>query len=293
MKGCGFFPDGYFDEIGGFDSLQVRILGPKLGLAKGMLLKKQGISRIQLPKSMIKAPPSRTCDDDCLTLIIKNCFPSDENKQLGRFLNPEAEPQKSWVKKKKKPLSDMYQRMLVGFGVEQSVVEEYTKSAEKVKKKLKHGKGNRWVHMANSTRFRFLSKSNICLAHLKGCVDPTGALPENKVFISGYTTDSKNNRVLFGDAHAKIFLSRSPCLAPTDAKLVSVVGSKPEDMCMDDWDMLCSYDFGTIFFPQSLNSLACIIAGEDCAFYSFGDFTLISPLHASFSKIRWRSRWRW
>ena len=140
------------------------------------------------------------------------------------------------------------------------------------------------------------SDSYLCrifLAHLKGCVDPTGALPENKVFISGYTTDSKNNRVLFGDAHAKIFLSRSPCLAPTDAKLVSVVGSKPEDMCMDDWDMLCSYDFGTIFFPQSLNSLACIIAGEDCAFYSFGDFTLISPLHASFSKIRWRSRWRW
>lgn len=146
IKGCGFFPDGYFEEIGGFDSSQVRILGPKLGLAKGMLLKKQGISRIQLPKSMFKAPPSRICNDDCLTLIIKNCFPSDENKQLGRFLDPEAEPQKSWVKKEKKPLSDMYQRMLVGYGVEQSVVEVYTKSAKKVKKKLKHGKGNMGSH---------------------------------------------------------------------------------------------------------------------------------------------------
>ena len=117
--------------------------------------------------------------------------------------------------------------------------------------------------MANSTRFRFLSMPNFCLAHLKGCVDPTGALPENKVFISGYTTDSNNNRVLFGEAHAKIFLSRSPCLAPTDAKVVSVVGSKLEEMSEDDWNMLCSYNFGTIIFPQSKISLACIIAGED------------------------------
>lgn len=102
----------------------------------------------------------------------------------------------------------------------------------------------------------------VFVAHLKGCVDPTGALPQNKVFITGYTKDSNNNRVLFGKAHKEVFLSRSPCLAPTDAKMVSVVSSKPDEMCMDDWNMLCSYGFGTIIFPQSLKSLACIIAGE-------------------------------
>ncbi len=81
------------------------------------------------------------------------------------------------------------------------------------------------------------------------------------MFISGYINDSNNNRVLFGEAHPQIFLSRSPCLAPTDAKMVSVVGNIPEEMSMDDWNMLCGYDFGTIIFPQSVKSLACIIAG--------------------------------
>ncbi|KAL3765869.1 hypothetical protein ACHAWU_005402 [Discostella pseudostelligera] len=206
-EGCGFFPDGYFDgKVGGkFDSVQVRILGPTLGMAKAV--------------------------------IIKNVFPSEENKQLGRFLDPVGDARDSWTANDKRPLSDMYQRMLVGYGVKTSVVDEYAQSARNPIK-LKHG-------------------------HFKGCVDPTGALPENKVFISGYTTDASNNRVPFGEAHSRIFLSRSPCLAPTDAKMVSVVGSKPEEMSMDDWNILCSYGFGTIIFPQSLVSMACIIADGD------------------------------
>jgi hypothetical protein len=249
-QGCGFFPDGYFDgKVGGkFDSVQVRILGPTLGMAKGMLLRKPGISRIQLPSSMFKAPPSHICNDSFAAVIIKNVFPSEENKQLGRFLDPVVDARDSWTANDKRPLSDMYQRMLVGYGVKKSVVDEYAQSARNPIK-LKHG-------------------------HFKGCVDPTGALPENKVFISGYTTDASNKRVLFGEAHSRIFLSRSPCLAPSDAKMVSVVGSKPEEMSMDDWNILCSYDFGTIIFPQSLVSMTCVIAGESfnpfCFFLWFG-----------------------
>lgn len=248
-QGCGFFPDGYFDgKVGGkFDSVQVRILGPTLGMAKGMLLRKPGISRIQLPSSMFKAPPSHiVCNDSFVAVIIKNVFPSEENKQLGRFLDPVGDARDSWTANDKRPLSDMYQRMLVGYGVKTSVVDEYAQSARNPIK-LKHG-------------------------HFKGCVDPTGALPENKVFISGYTTDASNNRVPFGEAHSRIFLSRSPCLAPTDAKMVSVVGSKPEEMSMDDWNILCSYGFGTIIFPQSLVSMACIIAGE-----SIGTYHILFP----------------
>ena len=101
-------------------------------------------------------------------------------------------------------------------------------------------------------------------AHLKGCIDPTGAIPQKKVFISGYTIDSDKNRAVFGKVHTKVYLSRSPSLEPADAKLVSVIGSKPKEMSEDDWDMLCSYGFGTINFPRSNEGstpLPCVIAG--------------------------------
>jgi hypothetical protein len=87
--------------------------------------------------------------------------------------------------------------------------------------------------------------------------------------------DINDKRVLFGSAHPKIFLSRSPCLEPTDAKLVSVVGQKPRDMSVADWSMLCSYGFGTIIFPRARAQsvpLTSIIAGKKfsdsgCSYY--------------------------
>ena len=124
---------------GDYDSMQVRIVAPTLGLAKGMLLKKRGISRIQLPTSMFKAKRSNTCNNKYAAIIIKNFFPSDENKQLGRLLDPtEKVPCKSWMSNDKKKLSSMYQRMLVGFGVKESDVQLYAKSARNPEK-LKHG----------------------------------------------------------------------------------------------------------------------------------------------------------
>ena len=125
----------------------------------------------------------------------------------------------------------------------------------------------------------------IDLAHLKGCIDPTGALPENQVFICGYTNDKNNRRALFGDAHPKIFLSRSPCLEPTDAKIVSVVGSKPHAMCMNDWDLLCGYKFGTVIFPQSLSiPLVTIIAGRKCSEFDY--CCRIASSHHRFSLLK-------
>ena len=125
--------------MGGCDAIQVRIAGPKIGLAKGMLLKKREISHIQLPSSMIKAPYSETSNENYAAIIIKNKFPSDENKQFGRFLDPDlTDARKSWKNEVKKPLSKMYQRMLIGFGVKRADVNAYIRSA-KHHKKLKHG----------------------------------------------------------------------------------------------------------------------------------------------------------
>jgi hypothetical protein len=231
-----------------------------------MLLKKSGISRILIPDKMIKVKSSKTCEKNYAAIIIKNEFPSFENKQFGRFLDPyAADPCRSWEEKGRKPLSDMYQRMLVGFGVNRADVNAYTRTA-KHHAKLKHGESmvcqrERRIHHSIPTL-----SSNTCvgiIAHLKGVIDPTGKLPMNKVFISGYTTNVDKERVLFGKAHPKVFLSRSPCLEPTDAKLLNVVGSKPREMSTDDWNMLCSYGYGTIIFPLSRPvSLPSIIAGK-------------------------------
>ena len=145
IPGCGYYPEGFFDEwalksLKSCDAIQVRIVGPQLGLAKGMLLKKRGISHIQLPKSMMKAPPSATCTDTWAAVVITNVFPSVENQNLGRYLDPDkpAAP-KSWKNgDRRKPLSPMYQRMVIGYGVDARAVKEYARQSKKVTK-LRHG----------------------------------------------------------------------------------------------------------------------------------------------------------
>jgi hypothetical protein len=123
----------------GSDSIQVRIIGPTIGFAKGMLLKKRGITCIQLPRSMIKVPPSETCTDNFAVVFVNNSFPSEGNSLLGRFLDPSLTTTNGWMKDHRKPLSDMYRRMLIGYGVKKSVVDKYTRLAIKHPKNLKHG----------------------------------------------------------------------------------------------------------------------------------------------------------
>ncbi len=198
---------------------------------------------------------------------------------MGRFLDPNLAPINSWMANdRRKPLSEMYQRMLIGYGANVSDVNAYTRSA-KNPKHLKHGMLTIchgvfvFSRYARGMEFTYL----IFLAHLKGCIDPTGFLPPKTVFISGYTTDNDNSRALFGKVHTMLYLSRSPCLEPTDAKLVPVIGSKPKEMSKNDWNMLCSYRFGTIIFPRSKEGstpLPCVIAGmifpdHSLSFYNF------------------------
>jgi len=275
-QGCGFFPEDFFD-VGTIkkncDAIQVRIIGPSIGLAKGMLLKKRGISCIQLPSSMIKAPASKTCTDSWVAVVITNSFPSEGNMQTGRFLDTDAAKlNKSWMRDdSRKLLSKMHRRMLIGYGVKKSVADAYARSATNDPKFLKH-------------------------AHLMGCIDPTGALPEKKVFISGYITGSDNSRALFGKVHTKVYLSRSLSLEPTNAKLVSVIGSKPREMSKDDWDMLCTYKFGTIIFPRSKEGsvpLPCVIADGDLdgdPYFVMWDKTIMDHLYHSNDKLTLKAR---
>ena len=64
--GCGFIPPNILVELLGYGSLdygknafdcmavQIRIVSPFLGIFKGIIIKKEGISKIQLPSSMKK-----------------------------------------------------------------------------------------------------------------------------------------------------------------------------------------------------------------------------------------------
>jgi len=241
-EGCGYFPDSFFDGWGlgtHCDSVQVRIVAPRLGLIKGMLCKKGGIAKIQIPDSMIKVPPSEVCDHDYATVIVKNSFPSDENVCLGSSLDPNKNARNSWKEGEKKKLSDMYCRMLLGFGVPKKLLKNY-KSRSITATSVKHG-------------------------HLKGLADPTGKIPEGKCFIPGYAKNTNGRRELFGKCFPKVYVSRSPCLAPSDAKLLSVVGTKPPTMSANEWDELCSFEFGSIIFghPEKYAPLPCMIADGD------------------------------
>ena len=87
------------------------------------------------------------------------------------------------------------------------------------------------------------------------------------MFISGRTMNKSNNeRDLFGRVFDKVLCSRSPAMVPEDFKILSVLGEKPEDMSDGEWDLLCSYKFGTIIFgtPRTSSTpLPCIIADGD------------------------------
>mmetsp|Transcript_10202 Transcript_10202/g.22683 ORF Transcript_10202/g.22683 Transcript_10202/m.22683 type:complete len:1127 (-) Transcript_10202:57-3437(-) len=273
-EGSGFFPRGFFDGQGprrNFDSIQVRLIGPKIGLAKGMILVKDGITNIQLPPSMIKAPPSEACDKTWVAVVIKNIFPCERNVQLGRYLHPDEDACNSWKKNKQKELSEMHQRMLIGFGVKKEDIHAYAR--------------------------RSTSPDHLKHAHLKGAADPTMKIPEDKIFISGYTTNSNGERDLFGNCFNQVYCSRSPAVSPYDAKILSVVAERTEDMSGDEWDLLCSYKWGTVIFGAPRTRLSaplpcCIADGDldgDDYFICWDDEIVAHLLHAK-DKLTSKSR---
>ena len=89
----------------------------------------------------------------------------------------------------------------------------------------------------------------------QGVADPTGQLPPGTIFIPGYVGNMHGGRELFGARHPRIFLSRSPALVPSDAKLLEVVHKKPSSMTQENWKFLCSFRFGTVVFSAPLSGM--------------------------------------
>jgi hypothetical protein len=134
------------------------------GFGKGMVLTvKQGINRIQIPESMIKVGPSKSCQDEYALVVFKKLSaPSQDNKYFGRFLDPAEEPPASFLRKSHKDLSDMYQRVFIGLGLPPWKCAEYVRRSRKNDGKMH--------------------------ANLTGVADPTGCIPRGEVFIPGCET---------------------------------------------------------------------------------------------------------
>lgn len=64
--------------------------------------------------------------------------------------------------------------------------------------------------------------------------------------------------MFFGTAYPKVFLSRSPAMVPSDAKLIEVVNEKPADMTNEHWKFLCSLRFGLVVFSAPLGEMASL-----------------------------------
>ena len=147
-EGCGFAPPNYIEDLLGntveakrADSIQVRIFGPKIGIAKGLLMKKMSAKTIELPPSMVKVSPSKCCNEDWVVVVVSDVFPSKKNRDVGKFYDPnEKDPGVSnlkWLEHTVK-FSKMYQRLFQGFGVPGKVLDRYYDQIKRSVAAIKH-----------------------------------------------------------------------------------------------------------------------------------------------------------
>ena len=168
-EGCGFIPKEILTRLLGSHvrgkqtmAIQVRLFAPKLGIFKGMLVEKYGITKIQLPPSMMKVGPSQSCTVlETIVLLVKSIFPSKTTAQVSHVLNLNwAEPSlKSFQPDQTLKLSTMITDLWQSQGVPSALIQSYKKSLTHMKE----------VHHS----------------FLVGVADPTGSIPEGYIFVPG------------------------------------------------------------------------------------------------------------
>ncbi|KAL7550661.1 hypothetical protein ACHAWF_013880 [Thalassiosira exigua] len=266
--GCGFISEEYLEHLLGNNAdarrsmaIQIRIFVPTLGVFKGMLVRKPGLTGhiIQLNESLRKVGPSLSPEaSDSRFIVIKNKFPSRLNFEgVGRvFRNPDRPMTKAFVSGLKKgvhsELSDMHARVLCSLGASKDIIISY------------------------KTQYQS-SPERLCHAHVVGVADPTNKLPPNTVFISGtMAAEFELN---------ELFVSRSPCMEVGDGRMVSVVRTRPDGMDEDKWEWLQGLAFGAIIFAnpkRGQRPLPELIAGGDLdgdLYWICWEETILSQIH--------------
>ncbi|XRB01586.1 RNA-dependent RNA polymerase [Pycnococcus provasolii] len=232
--GCGFIGDEVLTKLYGdaarvIVSLQVRVIAPRLGLFKGVLMRSPFTDKIQLTPSMRKVPAAQQRgddeddDDEWALLLVRMMHPTTHNMRLGERIRgeaPRASP-KTPMHNRKKPLSDMVSLLLTTLDVPPEHVESLT---------------------ARSRRNDYSAD----FAWLVGVADPTGNLPEGHVYVTGMPADNLSSE--------RIFVTRSPCVKPEDGRLLPIVCStKPRGIDNVSWDWLSKLPFGALIFSTKGN----------------------------------------
>jgi hypothetical protein len=204
-------------------AVQVRIIGPKWGIGKGMLMRKAGIDKIQLPPSMVKVAPSRRCNDDWVCLVVKNVFPSTVNNlvsralagdDLGASVRKELENNLSMRASKNRQKPGIVMRLLSALSVPDDVMKAYE---DKPPEEATHT----W---------------------LVGVADPTDSLPAGHIFVTGLTSTLQSSGL------KKLFVTRSPCILPSHGRMLPVVTQQPSGMASATWNWLQTLPIGAVLF---------------------------------------------
>jgi RNA dependent RNA polymerase/KOW motif len=245
-EGCGFMPAALVQRLFGTRAvgkrtfaLQVRILAPKLGLFKGMLVVKPGIQRIQLPSSMRKVDASAEENADCVDtnkviFLVNGKFPSDVNAvHLPKLFRGEL-PAESF---EPKVLNNMIIRLWQEWPIPDEVIDRYVKESRKA---------------------QGVGLEHTCLV---GLADPTDGIPAGMVFITGIHCQ----QAPIQDA---VFVTRYPCTeSVTDGHILPVLRDRPSSMDEATWKWINTLPFGGILFGNpaspSQEPLPCQIANGD------------------------------
>uniref|UniRef100_A0A7S4VFE2 RNA-dependent RNA polymerase n=1 Tax=Ditylum brightwellii TaxID=49249 RepID=A0A7S4VFE2_9STRA len=160
-------------------------------------------------------------------LLINEAYPSSSNKMMERCINPNSRkaPTKSSTADLKE-LGEMISKVLLACGVPDDLLIKYKK---------------------NCTEFQ--GRHHTFLVGMCDCT--AGGLPPGTVFLTGFGV---------GSVHRKVFITRSPCTEPQDAKVIPIVSEKPTDMLQEDWNHLCSLPFGAVVFssPQDDKAMSLV-----------------------------------
>jgi len=222
--GCGFIPTRLLQKLLGnavldVFAIQVRIISPHLGIFKGMLVAKQGISQIQLPQSMKKViQVEGSKSPEKVYLLIKNTFPTKKQSNHERVLNPNDNrfPTKDTTNNLE-GLNPSVSNVLLGCGVSQLTLQVYN-----------DGQNSKdWGQ-----------RKHEALIGVSDCTN--SGLPEGKVFITGWGSGKEK----------KVIVTRVPCTEMEDLVVIPVITEQPSTMSDDDWSHLSTLAFGAIMFAS-------------------------------------------
>jgi hypothetical protein len=100
------------------------------------------------------------------------------------------------------------------------------------------------------------TRKRLAHAYVGGFADPTDAIPSGSVFVTG----SKHL------AQVTLFVTRSPCIHPSDGRMLPNLTTKPVAMSTKDWEWLNELPFGAIIFSgaeEGMKPLPTFIANGD------------------------------